>query len=62
MSAAYTYNGDGKRVKAEITTGSDTKTTAYIGDYFEVSVGDPQQLPTPTPPDCSTNIACIFPW
>jgi RHS repeat-associated protein len=59
MSAAYTYNGDGERVKVQITTGSDTTTSAYIGDYFEVSVGDPIPPQTPTPPDCSTS-SCVF--
>ena len=61
MSAAYTYNGDGKRVKAEITTGTETKTTAYIGDYFEVSVGDPKPVTAPTPVNCSITICLYLP-
>jgi RHS repeat-associated protein len=61
MSAVYTYNGDDERVKVVITSGSDTQITAYVGDYFEVSVGDPHQLPTPTQPNCSTNYCVFFP-
>jgi hypothetical protein len=59
MSASYTYNGDGARVKAVIATGSQVKTSAYVGDYFEISLGEPRQQSTPTPPDCSTN-DCIY--
>jgi hypothetical protein len=59
MSASYTYNGDGARVKAVVVTGSQVKTNAYVGDYFEISVGDPLQLPNPIQPDCSTNY-CVF--
>ena len=59
MSAAYTYNGDGKRVKAVITNGSDTQITAYVGDYFEVSVGDPKPVTAPTPVDCSMT-TCLY--
>ena len=65
MSASYTYNGDGARVKAVIVTGSQVKTSAYVGDYFEISLGnsprpgEPRQQSTPTQPDCSTN-ACIY--
>ena len=61
IAAAYTYNGDGERVKVAVTSGSDTQITAYVGDYFEVSVGDPRQLPTPTQPNCSTNYCVYFP-
>ena len=59
MSASYTYNGDGARVKAVVTTGSQVKTSAYVGNYFEISLGEPRQQSTPTQPDCSTN-ACIY--
>jgi len=61
MSAAYTYNGDGKRVKAVITTGGEAKTTAYIGDYFEISVGDPKPVTAPTPVNCSITICLYLP-
>jgi RHS repeat-associated protein len=61
ISATYTYNGDGERVKVVITSGSDTQITAHVGDYFEISVGDPRQLPTPTQPNCSTNYCVYFP-
>ena len=59
MSAGYTYNGDGARVKAVVVTGSQVKTNAYVGNYFEITLGEPRQQSTPTPPDCSTN-ACIY--
>jgi hypothetical protein len=59
ISATYTYNGDGERAKVEITTGGDTKATAYFGNYFEVSVGDPIQNQSTTPPNCSTSL-CIY--
>ena len=61
MSATYTYNGDGKRVKAVVTTGTETKTTAYIGDYFEVSVGDPKPVTAPAPVDPSITICLSLP-
>lgn len=60
LSASYGYNGDGQRVKAEVTVGGVTETTAYVGDYFEVSVGAPRQVTVPTPPDCGGVVQCVF--
>ena len=34
-TASFVYDGDGKRIRAEITGGSDT---VYIGNYFEWNV------------------------
>jgi len=59
LSARYSYNGDGERVQAIVTTNGNTRTTAYLGDYFEVSIGAPKESGIPTPADCSIS-HCIY--
>ena len=48
-------------MKAVVSTGSEIKTTAYIGDYFEVLVGDPKPVTAPTPVECSMTICLYLP-
>ena len=62
MTASYTYNGDGERVKAAITTGGSTKTTAYVGDYFEVSLGAAASTPPPVTQNCVTSKCAFLPF
>jgi RHS repeat-associated protein len=62
LSASYTYNGDGERVKAAITTGGVTKTTAYVGDYFEVSLGTPATTQPPVTQNCVTSHCAFLPF
>jgi RHS repeat-associated protein len=57
LSAAYTYNADGARIKAVVTTGGVTRTTGYVGDYFEISVGQPRPG---TPLNCALPKRCAF--
>jgi RHS repeat-associated protein len=57
MNAVYTYNGDGKRVKAVVTTGGVAQTTAYVGDYFEISIGSPKPA---SPPNCPNSTHKVF--
>jgi RHS repeat-associated protein len=35
----FVYDGDGGRVKKQVTTGSETSTTTYIGSLFEITDG-----------------------
>ncbi|MBI5351758.1 MAG: hypothetical protein HZB50_03885 [Chloroflexi bacterium] len=37
--ADFTYNGDGSRVKSELTTEIGTSTTYFVGNYYEVADG-----------------------
>ena len=60
LSATYSYNSDGERVKAAVTVGGIAETTAYVGDYFEVSVGAARQVTVPPPPDCGGVVQCVF--
>jgi RHS repeat-associated protein len=60
LSAVYTYNADGTRVKAVITSGSVTKTTGYVGNYFEISVGQPRPSTPGTPVNCTLPIRCFY--
>ena len=61
MSATYTYNGDGKRVKAEITTGSDT-TTAYIGTTSRSRWANRSSSRRPRHPIAAPRCASTFHW
>jgi len=36
-SATFKYDGQGNRIKASITVGGTTTTTAYVGNYYELS-------------------------
>jgi len=36
-SATFKYDGPGSRIKASITVGGTTTTTAYVGNYYELS-------------------------
>jgi len=38
-NAAFTYDGDGKRVKSDITTNLGTTTTYFVGNHYEVTEG-----------------------
>jgi hypothetical protein len=34
ITASFTYDGDGKRVKSVITTNLGTTTTYFVGNYY----------------------------
>ncbi len=60
LDASYSYNADGARVRAVVTIGSETMTTGYIGNYFEISVGLPRETTPGDPPDCALPMHCTF--
>lgn len=61
LSASYTYNADGARIKAVVTTGGVTRTTGYVGDYFEISLGQPRaSAPGGSLPNCALPRRCVF--
>jgi RHS repeat-associated protein len=39
LQGAFTYDGDGKRVKSVMTTDVATNTTYFVGNYYEVANG-----------------------
>jgi RHS repeat-associated protein len=60
LSASYTYNADGARIKAVVTNGGVTRTTGYVGDYFEISLGQPKASQPGAPRNCTLPTRCIF--
>lgn len=61
LSAKYTYDENERLVKNKVIILSETVTTGYVGDYFEVVLGTPIDPGAPSGSNCSVNHCVFFP-